>query len=177
LTGGQRESEGVPKIVYVVLAAGSLSREGFVSVFEPVEGRSPLSRVAEALGEREAFVVVPPERIDLACRQAPLALTIVNDQPDRGLSYSLKVALAAVPADRDFAILYGDVPLETATLERLEGAFTAETDVVYPLGETTGGFPILFAASARSAITGLPDGDTIGQVRDNPALRRVGVPA
>jgi CTP:molybdopterin cytidylyltransferase MocA len=165
----------VPQIVYVVLASGSLTREGFVSIFEPVDGRSPLARVAEALGEREAFVVVPPERIDIACQQAPLALTIVNDQPDRGLSYSLKVALAAVPADRDFAILYGDVPLQTARLEQLENAFTDETDIVYPLDGTTPGYPVLFSARARSAVAKLADGDTIDQARDNASFRSAAV--
>lgn len=165
----------MPHIVYVVLASGSPGREGFTSIFEPVEGQSPLSRVAEALGEREAFVVVPPERIDVACRQAPLALTIVNDQPERGVSHALKVALAAVPADRDFAILYGDVPLAAATLDRLEQAFTPDTDVVYPSDGTTAGYPVLFAARARPAIASLADGDTIDQARDNPALRRVAV--
>jgi CTP:molybdopterin cytidylyltransferase MocA len=167
----------VPKIVYVVLASGSLTREGFSSIFEPVDGRSPLARVAAALGEREAFVVVPPECIDLACSQAPLALTIVNDQPERGLSYSLKVALAALPTDRDFAILFGDVPLEAATLERLESAFTGESDVVYPLAGTADGYPVIFSSRARSAIAGLADGDTIDQARDNPSLHRVAVPA
>ena len=168
---------GVPKIVYVVLASGSLTRECFISIFEPVEGRSQLSRVAQALGEREAFVVVPPEKIDLACQQAPLALTIVNDQPERGMSYALKVAVAALPTDRDFAILYGDVALEESTLDRLESAFNDETDVVYPTEGTSAGYPVLFAARARSAITGLADGDTIDQARDNPSLRRVAVPS
>jgi CTP:molybdopterin cytidylyltransferase MocA len=173
----RREGAGVSQIVYVVLASGSLTREGFASIFEPVEGRSPLSRVAEALGEREAFVVVPPERIDVACAQAPLALTIVNDQPDRGVSYALKVALSALPADRDFAILYGDVPLEAAMLERLERAFDGQSDVVYPQDGAGGGYPVIFAARARAAVEKLADGDTIDQARDHPSLRRVAVPA
>jgi CTP:molybdopterin cytidylyltransferase MocA len=165
----------VPQIVYVVLASGDLTREGFINIFEPVDGRSALARVAEALGEREAFVVVPPERIDLACQQAPLALTIVNDQPDRGLSYALKVGVAAIPADRDFAILYGDADLDAATLDRLEAAFTGESDVVYPVAAGNPGYPVLFAARARTAITSLANGDTIDQARDNPALQRLAV--
>ena len=165
----------MPQIVYVVLASGDLTREGLINIFEPTDGRSALARVAEALGEREAFVVVPPEKIDEACRQAPLALTIVNDQPDRGLSYALKVGLAAIPADRDFAILYGDLKVDAATLDKLEAAFTADSDVVYP---TAGpGYPVLFAARARSAITSLADGDTIDQARYNPSLSRVAVGA
>ena len=168
---------GVPQIVYVVLASGDLTREGLINIFEPVDGRSALARVAEALGEREAFVVVPPEKIDEACRQAPLALTIVNDQPDRGLSYALKVGLAAIPADRDFAILYGDVSLDAATLDRLEAAFTGESDVVYPANGASAGYPVLFSSRARSAVTSLADGDTIDQARDNPSLQRVAVSA
>jgi CTP:molybdopterin cytidylyltransferase MocA len=167
----------VSQIVYVVLASGDLTRESLVNIFEPLDGRSALARVAEALGEREAFVVVPPEKIDQACQQAPLALTISNDQPDRGLSYALKVGLAAIPADRDFAILYGDVKLETATLERLEAAFTGESDVVYPVDGTSAGYPVLFSSRARSAITSLANGDTIDHARDNPALKRVAVDA
>jgi CTP:molybdopterin cytidylyltransferase MocA len=164
----------VPRIVYIVLAAGSLTREGFTTVFDPIDGRSPLARVAEALGEREAFVVVPPECIDLACGQAPLALTIVNDQPDRGLSYSLKVALAAIPEDRDFAILYGDDTVHTETLDRLEKAFTSETDVVFPIGGMSA-YPILFSAAARPSVKALADGDTVEQLLDATTLRRVGV--
>jgi CTP:molybdopterin cytidylyltransferase MocA len=165
----------VPKIVYIVLASGSLTREGFLQIFEPVDGRSALGRVAETLGEREAFVVVPPEKIEVACQQAPLLLTIGNDQPDRGLSYGLKVALAAIPPDRNFAVLYGDVPLDVAMLERLEDAFTDETDVVYPTGGPTPGYPLLFGPAARSAILALPNGDSIDQVRENTALRRVAI--
>ena len=120
-------------------------------------------------------MVVPPEKIDQACQQAPLCLTISNDQPDRGLSYALKVGLAAIPADRDFAILYGDVKLDAARLDRLEAAFTGETDVVYPAEGGGPGYPVLFSARARTAITSLADGDTIDQARDNPALSRVAV--
>jgi CTP:molybdopterin cytidylyltransferase MocA len=165
----------VPQIVYVVLASGDLTREGLVNIFEPVEGRSALARVAEALGEREAFVVVPPEKIDQACQQAPLCLTISNDQPDRGLSYALKVGLAAIPADRDFAILYGDVNLDAARLDRLEDAFTGESDVVYPAEAGAAGYPVLFSSRARAAIMSLANGDTIDQARDNPTLTRVAV--
>jgi len=163
----------VRQIVYIVLASGSLAREGFDTIFEPVDGHSPLARVAQALGEREAFVVVPPECIDVACRQAPLALTIVNDQPQRGLSYGLKVAMAAIPPDRDFAILYGDIGLDSAMLDRLEEAFDGDAEVVYPAGDGAGGYPVLFAARARTLILALGDGDTIDQARNDPGLSRV----
>ena len=165
---------GVPRIVYIVLAAGSLTREGFTTVFDPVDGRSPLSRVAEALGEREALVVVPPECIDLSCGQAPLALTIVNDQPDRGLSYSLKVALAAIPEDRDFAILFGDLHVDAKMLDRLEKAFSSETDIVYPIGGMSE-YPMLLSPAARSAVKALADGDTVEDLLDSTTLRRLGV--
>jgi len=168
----------VRKIVYIVLAAGASSRMGFDKVFEPLEGRSPLERIASALGERDAFVVVPPERIDDAVRQAPLALTIVNDQPARGMSYSLKVALNALPPDRHFAVLLGDMPLvDEPLLEAIERGFGDEADVAYPVdagGQP--GHPVLFAARARAAIAALPDGDTLSTARDAQSLARVAIP-
>ncbi len=151
---------------------------GFEKVFEPLNGRSPLQRIAEALGEREAFVVVPPERIDRAVQQAPSALTIANDQPQRGMSYSLKVALAALPPDRDFAVLLGDMPcIDDALLQRIERGFGDDADVAYPIGaDGVPGHPVVFAARAREAVAVLPDGDTLSQARDAKSLSRKAVP-
>lgn len=163
------------EIVYVVLAAGETARPGLAAVFEPFEGRSPLARVAAALGERETLVVVPPDRIDDAVGAAPLALTIANDQPGRGLSYSVKVALAAIPPDRNFAILLADMPHVTGELlARVEECFGDEADVAFPADSAgAAGYPIVFAARARRTLEALPDGDTLGLARDSSALSRV----
>lgn len=145
---------------------------GFAKVFTPLRGSAPLERLAQLLHGRRAVAVVPPEREGDARAMAPSLHVAVNAQPERGMTHSLRIALAE--SEGDFAVLLGDKPfVRRKTLDELEEAFRG-ADVAYPVSDRgVPGHPVLFAARLRARAVALPDGDTISQLRDDSALRRV----
>jgi len=161
-------------VIYVVLAAGESRRMGFAKVFTPLAGAgAPLERIAALLEARGAVVVVPPERRADARRMAPDMRVVLNAEPERGMTHSLLLGLAAVPQDSPFGVLLGDKPfLRRSTLERMERALDG-FDVAYPVDAAgVPGHPVLFSPRARGLVDALPDGDTISVVRDDPSLQR-----
>ncbi len=146
---------------------------GFAKVFTPLAGGgAPLERIAALLHDREAAVVVPPERRDEASRMAPRMRIVVNAQPERGMTHSLRLALAAIAVASPFGVLLGDKPfLRRAALERVEASL-AGFDVAYPVSSAgVPGHPVLFAPRARAIVELLPDGDTLARVRNDASLR------
>lgn len=147
---------------------------GFAKVFTPLPGgTAPLARIAALLQDREAVVVVPPDRCGDASRLAPRMLVVVNAEPQRGMTHSLHLALAAIPPASSFGVLLGDTPfLRSSTLEHVEASL-AGFDVAYPVSQAgVPGHPVLFAAPARAIVEHLPDGDTLARARDDASLRR-----
>ncbi|MHB8433518.1 MAG: nucleotidyltransferase family protein [Candidatus Tyrphobacter sp.] len=160
-------------MIYVVLAAGESRRMGFAKVFTPLAGAgTPLERIAALLEARRAVVVVPPERRADARRMAPDMRVVLNAEPERGMTHSLLLGLAAVPQDSPFGVLLGDKPfLRRSTLERMEASL-AGFDVAYPVSRAgVPGHPVIFAAPARAIVEHLPDGDTLARARDDRSLR------
>ena len=145
---------------------------GFAKVFAPLRGTPPLARLALLLQGRDAVAVVPPDRENDARAMAPELRVVANAHPERGMTHSLRLALATF--EGDFGVLLGDKPFVSArTLASLEEALGG-ADVAYPVrAQGVPGHPVLFSASARAFVERLPDGDTISQLRDEPALRRV----
>ncbi|MGH7736664.1 MAG: nucleotidyltransferase family protein [Candidatus Tyrphobacter sp.] len=161
-------------MIYVVLAAGLSRRMGFPKAFTPLPGDgSPFRRIADLLRGRDAIAVVPPAHAHDARSIAPAMRVVENSQPQRGMAHSLRLALRSAGAPQDFGVLLGDKPfLSPTTLSIMEGAL-AEYDVAFPLSsEGVGGHPVLFAARVWERALALPDGDTIRDLRDDPALRR-----
>jgi CTP:molybdopterin cytidylyltransferase MocA len=105
----------------VILAAGASSRFGSSKQRAPFDGGTMLDAViaaARAAG-LEPIVVAPPDLV------LPADVSrVVNDRPSEGLSRSLRLGLAAVPADVGAAvILLGDQPtIGAALLRRLVAA-------------------------------------------------------
>jgi molybdenum cofactor cytidylyltransferase len=159
---------------YVVLAAGAARRMGFDKAIEPLDGRSPLERVTSALGAREHVVVAPSRLGAAASRSAPRARVVSNDEPERGMTRSLQIGLQFVDRDRAFGVLPADLPEMTeATIAATEALLRADIDVAYPVDPNgVPGHPVLFAASARSVVDALPEGDTLRRARDHSSLRR-----
>jgi CTP:molybdopterin cytidylyltransferase MocA len=150
---------------YVVLAAGAARRMGFDKAIEPLDGRSPLERVTSALGAREHVVVAPSRLGAAASRSAPRARVVSNDEPERGMTRSLQIGLQFVERDRAFGVL--------PTIAATEALLRADIDVAYPVDPNgVPGHPVLFAASARSVVDALPEGDTLRRARDHSSLRR-----
>jgi len=163
------------KIVrYVVLAAGESTRMGFDKVVTRNGSEAPLESIARALGERACITIVPPRLLETAISMMPYAVIVVNEDPTRGMTHSLRVALGAVPPDQPFGVLLGDMPAMTdSTIERTEALLTDDVDVAFPVdAENQPGHPVLFSARARAVVESLRDGDTLRDARDRDSLKR-----
>ena len=152
---------------------------GFAKVFTKLGGRSPLQRVASALGKREALCVVPTAMLAAAREQAPAMRIVSNDAPELGMAHSLQLALRDIERDRVVGVVLADMPLLSPTLlDALESlSATSDADVVYPENDAgVPGHPVLFSSRARHVLERLPSGDTIRIARDDPSLTRRTLP-
>ena len=100
----------------VILAAGASTRFGSAKQLAPIGDRTMLATVvdlAREAGLDPILVVVPP-----GIAVPPDAVPVVNLRPEAGLSRSLRMGIAAVPAEIDAAmVLLGDQPtLAPATI-------------------------------------------------------------
>ena len=150
----QRRPDSVRRPVYVVLAAGESRRMGFDKIVRPLGLRSPLARVAAALGQRRALIVVPPNLSDEAARIAPAARIVINRERARGMAHSLHLALSLIERESPFGVLLGDMPSMTeATIDRTEAMLCGDVDVAFPVDLAgTAGHPVLFSARARTIV-------------------------
>ena len=124
--------------LYVVLAAGegTRMRSALPKVMHPVAGEPMLGHVLETIGETtgEASIaaVIGPGMDGVRQflgRKSPSAS--VHVQTERlGTAHAVLAARAALAADRDTIVLYGDTPLVTAeTIDRLRRALADGADV------------------------------------------------
>lgn len=158
-------------MVCVILAAGRSQRFGRDKLLVPVGGITLIERAIAACRDFAAVVVCSP---DVAVHADALgARAIVNTEPERGMSYSLRLANAAVDPRTPIAVLPADLLLiEPEHVTRI-AALREDADVTYPVSEEgTPGHPVMFSARARERISALSDGDTIRVLRDDPELRR-----
>jgi CTP:molybdopterin cytidylyltransferase MocA len=149
-------------VAAVILAAGASSRFGSPKPLARVGSRTMLGVVADvatAAGLEPVLVVAP------SGLRTPQTVTVVpNDAPELGMSRSLRLGLAAVPPDRDAAIvLLADQPsIDVALLQRLLGSRGAAS-VVATAADGRTGPPVLLErdafdlADAASGDVGLRD--------------------
>ncbi|MBH0237770.1 NTP transferase domain-containing protein [Methylobrevis albus] len=167
--GGEASAErpGAPMIGAVVLAAGRSSRMGQGTKMLARLGGVPLVRRAAeaALASRAAHVVVVTGHMgaEVAEALAGLPVTIVeNPAYGEGLSASLKVGIAALPAACEAAVvLLGDMPdVSAATVDRLIAAYAPMTGalVAVPVHEGRRGNPVLWSRRFFPALSAL-EGD------------------
>ena len=101
------------------------------------------------------------------------ATVLVNADPERGMAHSLRLANAAISAERPIAVLLGDKPLVTGELvEHTIDALEDGIDVVFPQRDGVPGHPVVLSSRARSFLDDLRDGDTLHVLRDDPRLVR-----
>ena len=186
------------RVAAVILAAGRSTRMGGPNkLLADIKGR-PLIRIAaeEALASRArpVIVVTGHQRDKVAAALAGLKVQLVHN-PDfaEGLSTSLRVGLAAVPADVDGAIVcLGDMPQVRASLiDRLGAAFDPERGalVVVPTFDGKRGNPVVWSrrffpelmalegdVGARHLIGRYPEAAAEVPVTDNAALIDVDTP-
>ncbi|HEY1729926.1 MAG TPA: NTP transferase domain-containing protein [Candidatus Baltobacteraceae bacterium] len=154
----------------VVLAAGLGTRMGGEKLSKSFGSGTILDAVLDACAGFPTVVVASPAvKLDVLPSNMQV---LVNNEPERGMAHSLRLANAVVTADHPIAVLLGDKPLVNAgLLERMIGEL-GENDVTYPVRSGTPGHPVVFSPFARALIIGLRDGDTIHMVRDHEMLTR-----
>jgi molybdenum cofactor cytidylyltransferase len=146
---------------------------GFPKLVAEVNGRPLLQRTLDACAERPTLVVASPDA-SAAIQNSQRLEVIVNESPDRGMSWSLKLVDAVVAADSALLVVLGDMPYLTRdVICEVIAAYRPGIDVVVPTYRGPRGHPVLFSPRARALIPQLPDGDTIRRIRDAPSLVRI----
>jgi molybdenum cofactor cytidylyltransferase len=155
----------------VILAAGAARRMGKQKLLLPVDGRPMIQCVLDAAAAWPVIVVTGDE---VAPTLGATALRIVrNDAPERGMSHSLKLGNAVIADGEPIAVLLGDLPdISPAAIATVIAAYDDSVDVVIPQCGQTFVHPVVFGPRARRKIAALPDGDTIGRLRDDASLHR-----
>ena len=135
------------QVAAVILAAGASRRFGSMKQRAMIGDQSMLEVVigiAEAVPLSPVVVVVPP---GLAVPAS--VIPVVNPEPDKGLSHSLRLAIAALPPRIDAAVvLLGDQPtVDPATVRLLLDA-PSDRPVAAAFAEGRIGPPILLRRGA-----------------------------
>lgn len=163
-------------LIVVVLAAGESKRFGSQKLLHPLaDGDTLLARAIRARGTYDAVVVTRSVLRDRA--QALGARVVINDEPQRGMAHSLRLANAAIDAEAAILVLPADLLLiEPEHAARIVAAANGN-DVVHPLrADGTPGHPVYFSPPARALIGQLRDNEPIARVRDDHRLVRATLP-
>lgn len=159
-------------LTVVVLAAGESKRFGSQKLLHPLpDGDTLLARAVRARGAYDALVVTSSALRGRA--QTLGARVVINDEPERGMAHSLRLADAAIEAEAPILVLPADLLLiEPEHVARIAAAAHGN-DIVHPLrADGTPGHPVYFSARARRLVGRLGDNEPIARVRDDPALAR-----
>lgn len=162
--------------VCAILAAGSATRMGTPKLLERFAGTTLLERALAAAAPYPTVVVVAPALVGHVPARDGLTV-VVNAEPERGMAHSLRLAerAAGMPSSA-LAVLLADTPLVDAALVERILAARGNADVAYPVRDGTPGHPVVFGPRPRAALAGLPDGDTLRDLRADPSFSRVAVP-
>jgi CTP:molybdopterin cytidylyltransferase MocA len=136
------------QVAAVVLAAGASSRFGSPKQLARIGDKTMLEAVAATAHEAgldPVIAVVPP-----ALAVPPDVVPEINDRPADGMSRSLRLGLAAVPAEVNAAVvLLGDQPtLSAATIRLLLEAAGPARQVVAATADGRIGPPVLVRREA-----------------------------
>lgn len=152
-----------------MLAAGSGRRFGGAKLLAPLRGTPLLAHVLELARRAQEVRLVSATRVVIAAGDrgavelvhAARGTPVMNLQPERGLSSSLRLGLAALPAGTDAAlVLLGDQPLvRLEVLDALIAAWRAGTGVMvrprYAEARSEPGHPVLADRSIWPLAEGL----------------------
>ncbi len=153
----------------VILAAGRSERMGRQKLLMPFRGKPMIQHAIAACRDWDPLIVASP---DLATflQTAPGLTVVLNEHPELGMSHSLELAHEALPPEQPIIVLLGDKPLVTRSLIASICDSAAGADLVYPRRGAQPGHPVFFSAAARSRIPALPPGDSLRELRTDPAL-------
>lgn len=146
----------------IVLASGFSRRMGEQKLLLPVRGRPMLALVAENAAEaafEEVLIVVSRELLSLATSLPAQTRVLVNEEPERGQSSSLRLGVEALSLADDFCVMLGDMPLVSAEqcvrYRALFYALRAGRSALVPRrGERTG-HPVFFSSLWQARIRGV----------------------
>jgi CTP:molybdopterin cytidylyltransferase MocA len=139
-----------------------------------VGGRTLLERALSATAAFPRVLVAGPE-VAAAVEPSPGLRIVVNDEPERGMAHSLRLADAAAPPGAALAVVLADTPFVDGELVRDVVAARGEADVAYPVRAGRPGHPVVFGPRPRRALGELPDGDTLRALRADSRWLRVEV--
>jgi molybdenum cofactor cytidylyltransferase len=160
-------------VTCVILAAGLSRRFGANKLLRAdASGQTLLERAVRACSAHPTFAVALHETA-VSLIGSPVHI-VLNDDPDLGMSHSLRLANRIVDPAHSIAVLPADLGYISAADIAAVAFYAGEADVVYPLRDDgTPGHPVLFSPHARTGIASLHDGDTIFELRDRPDLTRM----
>lgn len=163
-------------LTVVILAAGESKRFGSQKLLHALPaGDTLLARAIRARGAYEALVVTSSALSEFI--STPGTRVVTNDEPQRGMAHSLRLANDAVDPAHSIVVLPADLLLVEPQHAAGIAAAAGDNDVVYPVrADGTPGHPVYFSARARALIGQLRDNEPIARVRDHPGLRRHTVP-
>lgn len=163
------------EVTCVVLAAGSASRMGGEKLSRPFRSGTILDAVLDACRDYPTVVVASTATIEAVPRLRDLT-TIPNDEPEKGMAHSLRLANGTIDPDSAILVLLADKPLVTPGLiaKVIEGL--GDADVAFPQNAGVPGHPVAFSPVARALVVALPDGDNVHLVRDAEFLVRRPLP-
>jgi CTP:molybdopterin cytidylyltransferase MocA/SAM-dependent methyltransferase len=165
----------------VVLAAGAASRFGSVKLLAPLGGRPALQHVLDAVhaaGLTDVVVVLGADAAEIeAAIDWRTERRVSNPEPERGLSSSVGIGLAAVPEAAEGAlIVLGDQPgisPETIRLLLEQPADQAQPVVVARYADDSARNPVLLARAAFGLVDEASGDRGLGPVlAANPELVR-----
>lgn len=158
----------------VVLAAGTSSRIGRQKLLMDFRGRKLIEYPLEAARAWNPIVVAGPEVTRYLAGRSGVEV-ILNDRPERGMSYSLALANRAIAPDRTLLVLLGDKPLIRAELIESLCSAVEDADIVFPVHRSIPGHPVRLSPRARGYVDALPAGDTLRALRERIELRQCAV--
>jgi len=159
-----------------VLAAGAARRFGSAKLLATFDGRTLLARALDACGDSPSIVVASHE-VALHVAASTKRRVIINTEPERGMTHSLKLALGCLPADAAIAVLLADLPYVTAALvDRVVASYGPSIDVVSPEFNGRPAHPVVFGPRACALLGAVEDGDTLRELRNDPSLVRIALP-
>ncbi len=171
-------------IAALVLAAGLGSRMGASKPLLDIDGRASLARILDAVdgaGIPEVVIVLGHDADRVAARVNLAGRHVVrNPAPERGLSSSLELGLASVPASCTGALVFhADMPfLQSSTVRAVCALAEEGAAIAAPRCGDLRGFPVYFSRDCFAPLRAELAGDTGGRgfiERHRAALRLVDV--
>lgn len=163
-------------VTCVVLAAGTSARMGFDKLSAALsDGTTLLERTLRACAAYPRVLVISTHNLRREHASTGIAI-VLNDEPHRGMTHSLRLADRSIDASHTIAVLPADLrSIDPQTIARVAHAHR-DVDIAYPVRDDgTPGHPVFFSPRARAALRDLPEGDTLRLLRDRPDFSRATV--